>query len=47
MIVIPLFADQYRNARVIEQKQIAIIIDKFEINLQTVQKAIREILTKK
>ncbi|VDK34304.1 unnamed protein product [Gongylonema pulchrum] len=42
-VVIPLFADQYHNARVIEQKQIAIVIDKFEISRRNLQKAIREI----
>jgi len=45
MICIPLFGDQPRNAKLAEYRNIAIVLDKHNITVESVSEAIREILS--
>jgi UDP:flavonoid glycosyltransferase YjiC (YdhE family) len=47
MICIPLFGDQMRNAKMVEHRNVAIVLDKRNLNVNTISDAIREILTNK
>jgi glucuronosyltransferase len=45
MICIPLFGDQPRNAKLAEHRNVAVVLDKHNITVESVTGAIREILS--
>lgn len=47
MILVPLFADQYRNARIMHSKNIGIILDKKNLTARKIKLAIQTILDNK
>ncbi|PIO72823.1 UDP-glucoronosyl and UDP-glucosyl transferase [Teladorsagia circumcincta] len=45
LVVVPLFGDQYLNAKNVERRGMAVMIDKSELNKDTLTAAIREVLS--
>jgi UDP:flavonoid glycosyltransferase YjiC (YdhE family) len=44
MLIMPLFADHYKNAKVIEKRNVGIIIDKLQMDRQTLTTAMNRLL---